>query len=186
MRLGLRRCRGGSSLAKPSGMRRALLMIVALVPALVMAAPVKATLRDAKAKVVGHATFEPAEGGVSVTVTVSGVSAGLHGFHLHAVGKCEGPAFESAGGHFNPGAKAHGLDSAAGAHAGDLPNVTVGADGKGTGTFLARSVSLDNGPTSLLREGGTSVVLHASADDMKSDPSGNSGARVACGVIGGH
>jgi superoxide dismutase, Cu-Zn family len=164
-------------------MRNTLFLMVVLVPALVMAAPVKATLRDAKGKVVGHATFEPAEGGVTVTVTVTGVSAGLHGFHLHTIGKCEGPAFESAGGHFNPGAKAHGLDSASGAHAGDLPNVMVGSDGKGTGSFLARGVSLDNGPTSLIREGGTSVVLHASADDMKTDPSGNSGARVACGVI---
>jgi Cu-Zn family superoxide dismutase len=142
-----------------------------------------ATLRDAQGKSVGTATLTPAEGGVKVSVTVNGIAPGLHGFHVHAVGKCEGPDFKSAGGHFNPGAKEHGLDNPKGSHAGDMPNLSVGADGTGKGEYVARGASLDAGAGSLFPEGGTAVVLHAAADDMKSDPAGNAGARIACGVV---
>jgi Cu-Zn family superoxide dismutase len=142
-----------------------------------------ATLRDAQGKSIGMATLTPAEGGVKVGVTVSGIAPGLHGFHVHAVGKCEGPDFKSAGGHFNPGSKEHGLENPKGSHAGDMPNLSVGADGTGKGEYVARGASLEAGAGSLFPEGGTAVVLHAAADDMKSDPAGNAGARIACGVV---
>ena len=165
-------------------MRVALLAVFALCPFVAAAAPsASATLRDAQGKVVGTATMTPGEGGVKIAVSVSGVAPGLHGFHVHAVGKCEGPDFKSAGGHFNPAAKEHGLENPKGSHAGDMPNLSVGSDGSGKGEFLARGASLDAGPGSLFPDGGTSVVLHAAPDDMKSDPAGNAGARIACGVV---
>jgi Cu-Zn family superoxide dismutase len=165
-------------------MRTVLLAVIASIPVLAAAAPpASATLRDAQGKVVGTATLSPAEGGVKVVVAVSGVTPGAHGIHVHAVGKCEGPEFKTAGGHFNPGTKEHGLENPKGAHAGDMPNLLVGADGTGKGEFVARGASLDAGPGSLFPDGGTAVVLHAAADDMRSDPAGNAGARIACGVV---
>jgi len=165
-------------------MRVELLAVFALCPLVAAAGPsASATLRDAQGKVVGTATMTPGEGGVKIAVSVSGVAPGLHGFHVHAVGKCEGPDFKSAGGHFNPAAKEHGLENPKGSHAGDMPNLSVGPDGSGKGEFLARGASLDAGPGSLFPDGGTSVVLHAAPDDMKSDPAGNAGARIACGVV---
>jgi len=158
--------------------------VIASIPAVASAAPaVTATLRDAQGKTIGIATLTPADGGVRIGVTVSGVPPGLHGFHVHAVGKCEGPDFKSAGGHFNPGSKEHGLENPKGAHAGDMPNLSVGPDGTGKRESLARGASLDAGPGSLFPDGGTAVVLHAAPDDMKSDPAGNAGARIACGVV---
>jgi Cu-Zn family superoxide dismutase len=158
--------------------------VLASVPVLASAAPAAtATLRDAQGKTIGSATLTPADGGVRIGVNVSGVSPGLHGFHVHAVGKCEAPDFKSAGGHFNPGSKEHGLENPKGAHAGDMPNLSVGPDGTGKGESLARGASLDAGPGTLFPDGGTAVVLHAAPDDMKSDPAGNAGARIACGVV---
>ena len=158
--------------------------VFASIPVLASAAPTAtATLRDAQGKTIGSVTLTPADGGVRIGVSVSAVAPGLHGFHVHAVGKCEGPDFKSAGGHFNPGSKEHGLENAKGAHAGDMPNLSVGPDGTGKGEFLARGASLDAGPGSLFPDGGTAVVLHAAPDDMKSDPAGNAGARIACGVV---
>jgi len=165
-------------------MRSLLFSVLASFPLLVAASPAAtATLRDAQGKVVGTATLAPADGGVRIAVRVTGVPPGPHGFHVHATGKCEGPEFKSAGGHFNPGAREHGLENPKGAHAGDMPNLTAGADGTGEGEFLARGASLQPGSGSLFPEGGTAVVLHAAPDDMKSDPAGNAGARIACGVI---
>jgi Cu-Zn family superoxide dismutase len=120
---------------------------------------------------------------VRIAVTVSGVTPGNHGFHVHLAGKCEGPDFKSAGGHFNPGAKEHGLESPKGAHAGDMPNLSVGADGTGKAEFVAHGTTLEAGAGSLFQKDGTALVLHAAADDMKSDPAGNAGGRIACGVI---
>jgi Cu-Zn family superoxide dismutase len=165
-------------------MRTALVVLFASLPILATAAPTAtATLRDAAGKTVGTATLTPAQGGVKVSVTVSGVTPGPHGFHVHAVGKCEGPDFKSAGGHFNPGSREHGLENPKGAHTGDMPNLSVGPDGTGKGEFLARGATLEPGAGSLFPEGGTAVVLHAAPDDMKSDPAGNAGARIACGVV---
>jgi Cu-Zn family superoxide dismutase len=157
-------------------------------PLLASAAPpasptATATLRDAQGATLGTATLAEADGGVRVRVSVKGVSPGLHGLHLHAVGKCEGPDFKSAGPHLNPAGREHGLDNPKGSHAGDMPNLEVGADGTGSGEFLARGATLEGGPGSLFPEGGTSVVLHAAPDDMRSDPAGNAGARIACGVV---
>src|SRR5512137_2723206 len=107
-----------------------ILALLAAVPAAAAAnPPATATLRDPQGKVVGTATLEPVEGGFGMSVAVSGVAPGLHGFHVHAVGTCEGPDFKTAGGHFNPGSKEHGLDNPKGSHAGDLPNLEEGADG---------------------------------------------------------
>jgi len=168
-------------------MRIVYIAVVALfvsLPILASASPgATATLRDGQGKVIGTATLTPGDGGVKIAVTVSGVAPGLHGFHVHAVGKCEGPEFKSAGGHFNPAVKEHGLENPKGAHAGDMPNLSVGTDGAGKGEFLARGATLEAGPGSLFPEGGTAVVLHAAPDDMKSDPAGNAGARIACGVV---
>ena len=165
-------------------MRTVLVAVLASMPLLASAAPsASATLRDAQGKVVGTATLTPGERGVKVVVSVSGVPPGLHGFHIHAVGKCEGPEFKSAGGHFNPAGKQHGLENPKGWHAGDMPNLWVGPDGTGKGEFLAQGATLDTGRGSLFPDGGTSVVLHAHPDDMESDPAGNAGPRIACGVI---
>ena len=157
---------------------------IASIPVLAFAAPAAtATLRDAQGKTIGSVTLTPADGGVRIGVNVSAVAPGLHGFHVHAVGKCEGPEFKSAGGHFNPATREHGLDNPKGSHAGDMPNLSVGADGTGKGDFPARGATLEPGPGSLFPDGGTSLVLHAAPDDMKSDPAGNAGARIACGAI---
>jgi Cu-Zn family superoxide dismutase len=167
---------------------RALAVALPLLPLLASAAPATsptatATLRDAQGATVGTATLAGADGGVWVRVSVKGVSPGLHGLHLHAVGKCEGPDYKSAGPHLNAAGKEHGLDNPKGSHAGDMPNLEVGADGTGSCEFLARGATLEGGPGSLFPEGGTSVVLHAAPDDMRSDPAGNAGARIACGVV---
>ena len=164
--------------------RRLLALAFALVPALALAAPgATAELKDAAGKVVGSAAFEQSDGGVRLTVKVEGLKPGPHGFHVHDVGACAAPDFKSAGPHFNPGGRKHGLESAEGHHAGDLPNLVVGADGTGQATALLQGVTLGDGTMSLFHQGGTSVVVHADADDGKTDPSGNSGARIACGVV---
>jgi Cu-Zn family superoxide dismutase len=144
-----------------------------------------ADIANAQGTAIGHATFTSAANGVQVRVNVSQLTPGEHGIHIHNVGKCEGPAFTSAGGHFNPTSAHHGIHNAQDPHphVGDLPNLTV--DDKGTGklTFMIPGATLGEGPNSLFHDGGTSLVIHAKADDLSSDPSGNSGDRVACGVI---
>ncbi len=142
-----------------------------------------AIVRNADGKEVGKATFSPASGGVKIQVTVAGLAPGKHGIHLHAVGKCDPPDFKSAGGHLNPADRHHGLENPGGAHAGDLPNLVVGKDGKAKASFTARDTTLGEGKGSLLGPDGAALVIHADADDQKSDPAGNSGARIACGVV---
>jgi Cu-Zn family superoxide dismutase len=162
----------------------ALLAAVALPLAVPAAEPTgTAAILDAQRKQIGSATLKQVKGGVNVRVQVAGLSPGKHGIHVHAVGKCDPPDFKSAGGHFNPASKKHGAHNPEGAHAGDLPNLTVGKDGKGSGTFTAKDASLSVGAGSLFGPEGTAIVIHADPDDEKTDPAGNSGARVACGVI---
>jgi Cu-Zn family superoxide dismutase len=121
---------------------------------------------------------------VQVSGRLSGLTPGEHGIHIHAQGACEAPDFMSAGGHFNPHGRKHGHGSPDGAHAGDLPNLTVEADGRATISMVAHGVSvIADRPDSLFKEGGTALVVHAGPDDGVTDPAGNSGARVACGPI---
>ena len=120
-----------------------------------------------------------------LVMNVNGVAmpAGVHGIHLHEKGLCDGPRFESAGGHWNPGAKQHGRDNPAGAHAGDLANLTVAADGSAIVSVPIAGAMMASGTMMLADADGTALVVHAKPDDYKTDPSGNSGDRIACAVI---
>lgn len=160
------------------------LLALAVPLAAAAAAPsASASLKDAEGKELGTATLKQVKGGVSVHVVVTGLTPGKHGIHVHGAGKCEPPDFKSAGGHFNPGEKHHGLSNPEGPHVGDMPNLVVGKNGKAAATFTVKGATLGEGPGSLFGPEGTALVIHADADDQKTDPAGNSGARIACGVI---
>jgi Cu-Zn family superoxide dismutase len=156
---------------------------VALRSSVQMASTAHADIVNATGDKIGTATLVPSAGGVRIDLSVSQLPPGTHGIHIHTAGKCEGPDFKTAGGHFNPADKKHGRDNPAGPHNGDLPNIEVGPDGKATTSLLDTNVTLSDGPNSLFHDGGTSIVIHAMQDDYKTDPAGNSGARIACGVI---
>jgi superoxide dismutase, Cu-Zn family len=140
-------------------------------------------LKNARGQSVGMATLTEVPGGVRILVEVKGVPPGEKGVHIHMVGKCEGPAFTSAGGHFNPDGKQHGTMNPQGPHAGDLPNIVVDAAGNGRFETTTNRVSLGGGTTSLFDVDGSALVVHAAPDDFKTDPTGNSGDRIVCGVI---
>lgn len=134
--------------------------------------------------VIGTATVTESDDGVAIYVEADHLPEGLHGFHIHERGLCEAPTFSSAGGHFNPTAKQHGFKNPQGFHAGDLKNLIVAADGTVKQTFHNKHVTLQPGfAHSLQRPEGSSLIIHADPDDYQSDPSGNSGERIACGVI---
>ena len=143
----------------------------------------RADIKNAEGKSVGTASLRETKDGVVMTVTVKGLPEGLHAIHFHSVGKCEGPAFTSAGPHFNPMNKKHGLKNPAGPHAGDLPDMYVEKNGVGRYEVLIDSITLGPGETSVFDADGSAIVVHITADDNVTDPAGNSGDRIACGVI---
>ncbi|MEO7999433.1 MAG: superoxide dismutase family protein [Gemmatimonadaceae bacterium] len=143
-----------------------------------------AMVMDAAGHELGSLTLADGSGGITVSGTLKGLAPGDHGIHVHTVGMCEGPAYTTAGGHWNPTTKMHGKDNPAGPHLGDMMNITVGADSTATVQITTMGGSL-HGADMLMDADGAAVVVHAKADDYKTDPSGNSGDRIACGVIKG-
>lgn len=148
------------------------------------AAGARAVLRDAQGAEIGTITLSQEGSSVRLTGDLTGLPAGEHGFHLHTTGMCEAPGFESAGGHYNPTNASHGANHPEGPHAGDFPNITVGADGTVRVDQTNALVTLADGqPNSLFDADGTAIIVHADPDDYETQPTGNAGARLACGVV---
>lgn len=140
-------------------------------------------LQAADGREAGTAVLHEQSDGVRIAFRLAGLPPGPHGVHVHAVGRCDPPAFTSAGPHLNPGGKKHGHRSPDGWHLGDVGNVTAGADGRAEATLVVPGATLGAGPQSLLgAEGATALVVHEKADDEMTDPAGAAGARIACGV----
>jgi Cu-Zn family superoxide dismutase len=141
-----------------------------------------ADIKDAAGKTVGEAILEQRDDAVQISATFNDLPPGPHAFHIHEVGTCD-PPFESAGGHFNPTGRQHGKDNPSGPHAGDLPNLEVNENRRVKVQVTVKNISLDGGRGRLLDGNGASLVVHDGGDDYKSDPDGNAGKRLACGVI---
>ncbi len=166
--------------------RAVLLVAVGVVCTAAQAPPptrVSVDMIDAHGERIGTATITYSTIGVAIALDLAGLPPGDHGIHFHQRPKCDGPDFSTAGPHVNPSARKHGLDNPDGPHAGDMRNLTVAADGTAKMTLEDDRMTLGPGPASVFAGGGTSLVIHADPDDMRTDPSGNSGARIACGII---
>ena len=143
----------------------------------------RAQLLGADQKEYGEVIAAQGDGGLIVNISAQNMSPGPHGVHIHAVGKCEGPDFKSAGGHWNPASREHGFDNPKGAHMGDLYNLDIGEDGTGSLEATIEGASLTEGDNALLDDDGAAFVVHEGPDDFRTDPSGESGGRLACGVF---
>ena len=141
-----------------------------------------ALVRDGNGRTLGTLTLTETGAGLVTTGTLRGLAPGAHGIHVHTVGNCDSAGFTSAGGHWNPAMRMHGFDNPMGPHMGDMRNISVGGDSVATVNTITAGGTL-RGAAGLLDADGASVVVHAGADDYRSDPAGNSGARVACGVV---
>jgi superoxide dismutase, Cu-Zn family len=163
-------------------------MLLASLAAIALASPAvaadkaSAVLKDAQGAEVGQATLTTTPSGVLISLDLAALPPGDHAFHIHAVGKCEPPDFKSAGPHFNPDQTKHGMMNPEGPHSGDMPNLHVPDSGKLQVEILNTLVSLD-GDAALLNDDGSALIVHAGADDYKTDPAGNAGDRIACGVL---
>ena len=132
---------------------------------------------------LGKAVLSQQSDGTRVRLDVTGLPAGTYAVHLHTTGRCDGPAFTSAGGHFNPGMKQHGAQNPAGAHLGDLPNISVAQNRQGSLDATSPGLRLTGGDAPLMDTDGAAIMVHAAPDDYRTDPAGNAGARIACGVL---